>query len=108
MATGSAARQTRMTRFRKYLGCLAAIVLAGICYVFARVPTISAPETAGLAARFSFKKLPLPEISDHPPYKYVRQVHPSLERISAWVSSLGAAVALGDLDGDGLPNDICH
>jgi hypothetical protein len=33
-------------------------------------------------------------------------VHPSLERISAWVSSLGAAATLADLDGDGLPNDL--
>jgi hypothetical protein len=35
-------------------------------------------------------------------------VHPSLERISAWVSSLGAAATLADLDGDGLPNDVIY
>jgi hypothetical protein len=35
-------------------------------------------------------------------------VHPSLERISAWVSSLGAAATLADLDRDGLPNDVIH
>jgi len=61
-----------------------------------------------LAARFSFKRFPLPEIADHPPYKLVRRVHPSLERISAWISSMGAAVTLADLDGDGLPNDLCY
>ncbi|HEV8198966.1 MAG TPA: CRTAC1 family protein [Candidatus Polarisedimenticolia bacterium] len=33
-------------------------------------------------------------------------MHPSLERISAWVSSLGAAATLADLDGDGLANDL--
>ncbi|MFC3685994.1 CRTAC1 family protein [Hydrogenophaga luteola] len=37
----------------------------------------------------------------------VRKVHPSLERISGWISSVGASVALGDIDGDGLPNDLC-
>jgi hypothetical protein len=42
------------------------------------------------------------------PAKLVRQVHPSLERISAWVSAVGAAVAMGDVDGDGLANDVCH
>jgi hypothetical protein len=31
-----------------------------------------------------------------------------MERISAWISSVGASVALNDLDGDGLPNDICY
>jgi hypothetical protein len=29
-----------------------------------------------------------------------------LQRISAWISSVGAAVVLADLDGDGLPNDV--
>ena len=59
-----------------------------------------------LASRFSFKRFPLPETPGHPPYKLVRQVHPSLERISAWISALGAAATLADLDGDGLPNDL--
>jgi hypothetical protein len=63
---------------------------------------------AALAGRFSFKKSPLPEVPYHPPYKFVRQVHPSLERISAWISSLGAAATLADLDGDGLPNDVIY
>jgi len=61
-----------------------------------------------LAGRFSFKKLPLPELPDHPRHKLVRQVHPSLERISAWISSLGAAATIADLDGDGVPNDLIH
>ena len=38
----------------------------------------------------------------------MRAVNPNLERISGWISSVGAAVALNDLDGDGLPNDLCH
>src|SRR6185503_14953233 len=72
------------------------------------VPTPTTEEMAALAARFNFRKQPLPELPDHPPYKFVRQVHPSLERISAWISSLGAAATLADLDGDGLPNDLIH
>src|SRR6185503_19900866 len=72
------------------------------------VPTPTTEEMAALAARFNFRKQPLPELPDHPPYKSVRHVHPSLERISAWVSSLGAAATLADLDRDGLPNDLIH
>lgn len=51
--------------------------------------------------------LPLPEWEGIA-YKSVRQVHPSFERVSAMVSALGAAVALYDLDSDGLANDLCH
>jgi hypothetical protein len=40
--------------------------------------------------------------------RHRRRVHPSLERIAGWISSVGAGVALADLDGDGLSNDACH
>ena len=86
---------------------LAAIAMALTVYAFARLPEISGEERGRLAARFGFTRQPMPEIGGRP-YKYVREVHPSLKRISAWMSSLGAAVALADLDGDGLPNDVCH
>jgi hypothetical protein len=93
---------------KKRLGLLVAIFLVVLCYFFSRLPTLSPADQTFLAGRFGFKKLPLPEVPEHPPYKFVRQVHPSLERICAWVSSLGAAVTLADLDGDGLPNDLVH
>lgn len=93
---------------KKQISALAAIILVAVCYAFARLPTIDSREMTALAGRFSFKKHPLPEVAGHPPYKLVRQVHPSLERISAWISSLGAAATLADLDGDGLPNDLIH
>jgi hypothetical protein len=35
-------------------------------------------------------------------------VHSSLRRVSAFVSTVGAAVALNDLDGDGVSNDACY
>ena len=35
-------------------------------------------------------------------------VHPSLKTIESWISSVGAAVALNDLDGDGLPDDVVY
>ena len=34
-------------------------------------------------------------------------MNPSLANIEAWISAVGAAVSLSDLDGDGLPNDVC-
>src|SRR5690349_14296155 len=93
---------------RKYVSSVAAVVLAAICYPMAKLPGLSSSQTNALASRFSFERFALPEIPNHPPYKFVRQVHPSLERISAWVSSTGAAATLADLDGDGLPNDVCY
>src|SRR5258708_38720155 len=93
---------------RRFAASLAAIAIVVPCYLMARYPCISAGECAKLAANFKFDKLPIAEVTNHPPYKYIRQVHPSLQRISAWISSLGASVALADLDGDGLPNDLVN
>jgi hypothetical protein len=42
------------------------------------------------------------------PAKTIRSVNPGLAGISAWVSAVGASVALNDLDGDGLPNYLCY
>ena len=92
----------------KRYSCLAAIVVAAICYAAARLPTLKDSELAALASRFHFKKYPLPEVPDRPPYKTVREVHPNLERIAAWVSSVGAAATLADLDGDGIANDLIY
>lgn len=95
-------------RVKKHFSRAAAIVLVALCYVIAKLPVYTSPDTSTLAARFSFEKVPLPELAGHPPYQSVRNVHPSLARISAWVSSLGAAAALADLDGDGVANDLVH
>ena len=87
---------------------LAAILLAVVAYAASRPSKLDDTELAALASRWSFERIPLPQPADPARLKTVRSVHPSLERISAWVSSVGAAATLADLDGDGLPNDLVH
>jgi enediyne biosynthesis protein E4 len=82
-----------------------AIIIGLLC--LSRLPQSSAAERSALAARFHFTQLSLPEPTGAA-MKRIRAVHPSLARHSAWISAVGAAVALNDLDGDGLPNDVCH
>ncbi|HEX8708637.1 MAG TPA: VCBS repeat-containing protein [Pyrinomonadaceae bacterium] len=86
---------------------LVALGLILALYGLTRLPEISNAERHKLAERFSFKRLPLPELANRK-YQSVRRVNKSLERISAWISSVGAAVALNDLDGDGISNDVCY
>jgi enediyne biosynthesis protein E4 len=85
---------------------LVAVLLVIFLFFQARLPNISARETARLASRFHFASYAFP-VNSATKLKTVRAVHPSLKRISAWISSVGAAVAVGDLDGDGLSNDVC-
>jgi hypothetical protein len=100
--------QNTCSPFRRYAAAVAALALISLSYALARYPSLPAADRAALASRFKFEKMALPEVNPHPDYKYVRKVHPSLERIKSWISTLGAAAALADLDGDGLPNDLCY
>jgi hypothetical protein len=85
---------------------LAAVAAVAVLYGFARLPALPQDEASRLASEFAFTRFELPQ----PPgeRRTVRPVHPSLAHISAWISSVGAGVALADLDGDGLANDLCY
>src|SRR5262249_2951848 len=85
---------------------LVASLIVVFLFFQARVPDISAAERAHLAGRFHFAARLFP-VNNSSQSRNVRAVHPSLKRISAWISSVGAAVAVADLDGDGLSNDVC-
>src|SRR6185503_7495729 len=96
-----------MSTFRRQAAKLAAILLVLAVYGFARIPEASRSELVKLAEGFHFSAAPLPTLSGET-QKTIREVNPSLRRVAAWISSVGAAVALNDLDGDGLPNDACY
>lgn len=68
---------------------------------------VSDKEVKAAATRFAFSRSTLPELPG-PPIRTQRLVHPSLKRVSAFVSTVGAAVALNDMDGDGVSNDVCY
>ncbi len=92
---------------RPHVPRLVALGIIVALYTMARLPDLSYAERAELAVPFKFARHTLPDFSEGST-RTVRPVHPSLERISAWISSVGAAVALDDLDGDGLPNDVVY
>ena len=93
--------------FRRQAAKLTAIILVFVVYGFARMPKASESELAKLAAGFRFSTAPLPAMSGETS-RTIREVNPSLRRVAGWISTVGAAVALNDLDGDGLPNDACY
>lgn len=95
------------TLVRKNAARLLAILVILALYSYARLPALDQQQRHKMAQRFNFTQVPLPEASGYP-RKFIRAVNPSLEGHSAWISAVGAAVALNDLDGDGLANDLCH
>lgn len=57
-------------------------------------------------ARFAFVRVPLEPV-DKSGFRSIRPVHPDYQHIAAWISSVGASVAIGDLDGDRVSNEAC-
>ncbi len=89
-------------RTARLLGLVAVVTLG----TAARLPDESmTPQD--VAARFSFTSTTL----DHRfglPLRHTRDVHPDLRRIEPWIASVGAAAAIGDVDGNLKPDDTCY
>lgn len=94
-----------LRRHAKRIAALAAVV--SVCWAMRSVGSVSDGERSALAARFKFARSSLPEVPG-PQQRFLRNVNPSVARIRAYMSVIGAAVAINDLDGDGLSNDLCY
>jgi enediyne biosynthesis protein E4 len=92
--------------FRHHLARLVAVALIVALYCTTRLPTLSDAERDTLVNHFHFTRFTLPGVSGHAS-RSIRTVNPSFQRIAGWISSVGAAVALNDLDGNALPDDVC-
>lgn len=92
---------------RRHAARLIALCLVLALFGLARLPTLPDAERSELAAQFAFEREPL-SVPVGLELARRRPVNPSMEQLAGWISAVGAAVALADLDGDGLPNDVCH
>jgi enediyne biosynthesis protein E4 len=92
---------------RRQLPGVMALVLVAATFLVARLPEVSAEQKHEVAAQFGFQpeSIALPGGYTH---QSIRQVNQRYQHINAWISSVGSAIALNDLDGDGLANDLCY
>jgi hypothetical protein len=90
---------------RQLTGVIALVVLVSFFFAV-KLPTTSASAKEEMASpyRFTGNSLALPASGKQ---QSIRQVNQAYQHIDAWISSVGASVALNDLDGDKLPNDLC-
>jgi hypothetical protein len=87
------------------IAAFVALVMGALLYVVLQPASISFDKKKEFAKKFDFRLIELPEVSGLP-MKTIRQVHPDLKNIAAYVSATGAACAVADLDNDGISNDI--
>lgn len=94
-------------QFKKFGLKLFAIGIMVLLFSLTKLPNYSADEKANFEKEFAFESSALFQPKDLIP-KSIRQVHPQYDKISAWISSVGASVAITDLDNNGYSNDIIH
>ncbi|WP_051468877.1 FG-GAP repeat domain-containing protein [Actinomadura oligospora] len=92
----------RFPRSRLVQVCSVLLLVAG--WFVASLPETSDADAVRLARRFAFERVPL---NGAAAARDVRQVAPAYRHIDHWISSVGAAVALADVEGAGRPADAC-
>lgn len=91
---------------RRLLPAIFVLVLVGATFLLARLPSASAATRSEMAQRYRFTELPI-ALPAGLPLHSVRQVNPKYQEIQSWISSVGAGIAINDLDGDGASDDLC-
>lgn len=89
---------------KKRIAIIATIFSIYFLYIFFNFTNLT-QDTNSISKNFSFIKNTVPSINS--PSKNIRDVHPSLKRVAGWISAVGASVSVGDLDRDGIDNDLC-
>jgi enediyne biosynthesis protein E4 len=90
---------------RQHFTSLVAVLWLLCLYFMVRTPKIGLEEMHHLAKQFKFRPQKIHEGLDFS--QSIHRVAPQLSALEGWISSLGSSVAIADLDGDGLPNDLC-
>ncbi|MFM9372870.1 CRTAC1 family protein [Streptomyces sp. Da 82-17] len=91
---------------RKQAPGVVALTLMVSAFYAVKPAESSAADNAKLAENFQFEPMSIALPQGHK-QQTVREVNQAYKHIEAWISSVGAGVAMNDIDGDKLPNDLC-
>jgi hypothetical protein len=91
---------------RKLAPLAVVLTLFAALFTLAQLPQASAQQRAAVASQFHFMYFPIAEPPGLP-HAAIRDVNAAYQHIQAWVSSVGAAIAINDLTGSGQPDDMC-
>jgi hypothetical protein len=86
---------------------LATTAIAASLFAIASRQVVATDDSRPAAELPSFAATYLEPADNGQPMRGIRDVHPDLKHIDAWISSVGASVALADISDTGRPADIC-
>jgi enediyne biosynthesis protein E4 len=95
------------TRARRLVPGVAAIALIVGLFFAARLPAASAALVDKTASQYKFTEMPIAMPPGYRPTQTTRQVNPAYQHLQAWISSVGAGIALADVTGHGRADGMC-
>lgn len=95
-------------RLRSLSAGIVAIIVAATLFLVVDAGVSVAGATQA-ASKYRFVEMPIayPAGYDGLPHRTIRDVNPSYQKIRAWISSVGASIALNDLTGHGHADGMC-
>ncbi len=91
----------------RYSAAVATACLVALFYQLAQPEQLPTADRAALAAPLRLEAVYLEGVTNKAEIRSIRAVNPSLASIAGWISSVGAAVAVADMQGIGRSADIC-
>ncbi|MEO6702328.1 MAG: CRTAC1 family protein [Jatrophihabitantaceae bacterium] len=86
---------------------VAALVLITLYFVAESEVTVSGADQVATQYKFNEMPIALPAGYNDQKMNTVRVVNPAYKKISAWISSVGASIAMNDLTGHGRSDGMC-
>ncbi|MFK0193698.1 ASPIC/UnbV domain-containing protein [Kitasatospora sp. NPDC090308] len=83
------------------------LVAASMFFVIRSSVAVAGGDDAAAAYRFKELPIAMPPGYESRPMNTIRKVNPAYEKIRAWISSVGASIAINDVTGHGLADGMC-
>ena len=95
-------------RARKMVPGLAAVAVL-VTIFFVGQSQVAVAGASQVASQYKFQEMPiaLPPGYDNQHFNTIRQVNPAYQHLDAWISSVGASIAMNDLVGHGRSDGMC-
>lgn len=97
----------KRARLRRLVPAVVALTLLAALFAVAQRPTASAAEVKRIASEYKLTQMPVAMPPGYHPTRTIRQVNPDYKNLQAWISSVGAGVALNDVTGHGRDDGMC-
>ncbi len=94
-------------RLRRLTPAIAALVVSAGLFFATQISQVSAAEADQIASHYKFTEIPIAMPPGYHPTQTIRQVNPAYQHLQAWISSVGAGIAITDVTGHGLDDGMC-